>query len=375
MPNARFDDPGLVSRARRGDTGAFAQLIDRHYAALLSSCRRALGDRHAAADAAQQATLRAMLGLERLRDEQRFGAWLIGIGLNVSRSMLRTSRRQPPSLDELLDGGKIAEPRRTGGDDPAIQVERSETAAGIRAAIASLPAGQRQAVALFYLAGLTHAEAAEELGIQPNALKARLHKARRSLRAPLRQLWKEQFAMTTQPSGDLVPMRIVNLRRTARGESVVDPSHIIFLNEDGGDRSLRIWIGQPEATWLATILEDVQLPRPTTFHFTARLLAAAGSGLREVRIVKLTENVFYAEAILDDGTKIDCRPSDALTLALLTGAPIYVAPTVLEQVRAERTAEDEKFDREAEGAEDDARTIAAEVTARLDAETARRTGR
>ena len=375
MPPPPLDDSSLVSRARCGENAALARLIDRHYSELLAACRRALGDSDAAADAAQAATLRAMLGLERLRDGERFGAWLIGIGLNVCRSMLIASRRQPPSLDELLDGGKITEPVGTSDDDPAIQAERSEAAAGIRAAIAALPAGQRKAVALFYLAGLTYAEAAEELGIRPGALKTRLHKARSSMRAPLHQLWKEQFAMTTQPADDFVPMRITALKRTASSGDDVEPRHIVFLDEDGGDRSLRIWIGQPEATWLAITLEDVQLPRPTTFHFTASLLTAAGAELREVRIVKLTEHVFYAEAILGDGTTIDARPSDALTLALLTGAPIYVAPAVLNAITDDRTPDDEQFEQEAESAKDDAAVITAEVMARLEAETIRRTRR
>jgi RNA polymerase sigma factor (sigma-70 family) len=375
VPSPHIDDPGLVNRARRGETAAIAELIDRHYAPLLAACRRALGNPDAAADAAQQASLTAMLALDRLRDEERFGAWLIGIGLNVCRSMLRATRRQPVSLEAFLSSGTIAEPAGTADDDPAIEAERRETAAGIRSAIATLPAGQREAVALFYLAGLTHAEAAEELGIRPGALKARLHKARTSMRAPLHQLWKEQFAMTTQPTEELVPMRIIDLRRTARTDADVDPSHIIFLNDEAGERSLRIWIGEAEATSLATILEDVQLPRPTTYHFAAELLGAARAKLREVRIVRLTERVFYAEAILGDGTKIDARPSDALTLASLTGAPILVAPTVLDAVAADRSPHLEQLAEEANAAEDDARAIAAEVTARIEAETARRTGR
>src|SRR2546430_5727399 len=108
MP-AHLDDRESLRLARRGDRLAFAALIERHYPALLGCCRRALHDPELARDAAQQATLTAMLGLNRLRDDERFGAWLIGIGLNVCRSLLCDRGRRGSSLDALLDAGRIAE--------------------------------------------------------------------------------------------------------------------------------------------------------------------------------------------------------------------------------------------------------------------------
>ena len=66
-----LQDRELVQLARGGERAAFETLIDRHYPALRSTCRRALGDGDLAGDAAQQATLTAMLGLDRLRDDER----------------------------------------------------------------------------------------------------------------------------------------------------------------------------------------------------------------------------------------------------------------------------------------------------------------
>ncbi|MGZ4187153.1 MAG: RNA polymerase sigma factor [Solirubrobacteraceae bacterium] len=75
-----LSDVELVRLAREGRRNAFATLIDRHYAALRSACRRVLGSMELAADAAQQATLTALLGLERLRNDERFGSWLSASG-------------------------------------------------------------------------------------------------------------------------------------------------------------------------------------------------------------------------------------------------------------------------------------------------------
>ncbi len=84
----------------------------------------------------------------------------------------------------------------------------------------------------------------------------------------------------------LIPIHVAELRRTAATEPGSE-RHIVFL-EDDGRRRLPIWIGAAEATVLAVILEDVQLPRPGVYQFAGALLAGAGGRLREVRITELT---------------------------------------------------------------------------------------
>jgi RNA polymerase sigma factor (sigma-70 family) len=333
-------DPTLVRRARAGDRDAFAVLVRRHHPRVLAACRRVLGDPHLAADAAQEAAVAAMLSLDRLRDDERFGAWLIGIGLNASRHLLRDRRRDPVA--------PAAAP-----PDPAELVGAADAAARVRRAIAALPPGQREAVSLHYLAGLTTAEAAEHLGVPPASVKARLHRARASLRPRLAPLWKEQYAMPAP-----VPMQIADVRRA--GER-----HVLVLEEPGGGRRLQIWVGAAEALAVAALLEAVDLPRPGPHQLAAALLGAAGSGVREVRISRLADAVFYADVVLADGTAVDARPSDALTLALVAGAPVRVDPDVLD--RTERDAD--AFAPEiaaADASTDDRRVLAAETRGRLE---------
>ena len=234
--------------------------------------------------------------------------------------------------------------------------------AGVRAAVAGLPVGQRAAVALFYLAGLTHGEIAEELGTSPGAVKTRLHKARAVLRGRLHDLYQEHVTMTDQTQ-ELIPMRVAELRRTAAPDPL-SARHIVFLKDDAGGERLPIWIGAAEANALAIILDQVELPRPGVYQFTAALLAATGAELREVRIVELTDSTFFAEAVLADGSVVDARPSDALTLALVTGARIQVARAVLDIAAAHRDELRARFE-EAEQAPDDVRAIADDVRRRL----------
>jgi RNA polymerase sigma factor (sigma-70 family) len=346
VPVVRTPDAELVSRARAGERAAFATLIERHYPALLGSCRRALRDGDRARDAAQEAALIALLGLRRLREASSFGAWLIGIGLNVCRAMVRA-----PPLEPLP-------PELAGVLDPSERAEAREFAGRVRGAISRLPQGQREAVTLFYLAGLTHTEVAAELATRPGAVKTRLHKARASLRAPLNDLWKEYFTMPTDTATEFVPMRVADLRR-APAEDAHEFRHILLLHERAGERRLPIWIGRAEAAALVVILEQVELPRPGAYHFAAALLQATGGELREVRIVELTDAIFYAQAVLADGGAIDARPSDAVTLALLLGKPILVAERVLEQGATS------PFVKAADRASDGATVLAEEERARI----------
>ncbi len=362
---ARPNDGELVRLARRGDRRAFAALVTGHYPVLLATCRRVLRDGELARDAAQQTILTAMLGLEHLRDEERFESWLIGIGLNVSRAVLRERSRSMPSAATLAREQRLAD-SEAAPTDPAQSVEHDEVVARVRNAIKHLPPGQRDAVALYYIAGLTLSEIAEHLGTVPGAIKTRLHKARRSLRAPLTQLWKENFMSADKL--DFVRMEVADLRRSAATGPQPDPiRNILFLDEEGGDRRLSIWVGASEATALAVLLEDVQLPRPWTHQFAAQLLRAAGGQLAEVRIVELTDFTFYAQVVLADGTTVDARPSDALALALHLDAPIYVADRVLEQA-ASRTAADRSSLGEAHHSREGIRAIADEARSRLKAQ-------
>jgi RNA polymerase sigma factor (sigma-70 family) len=335
MPSS---DAVLVRRARGGDRDAFAALVRRHRPLLLRSCRRLVGA-DAAADAAQDAVLTAMLSLDRLREPASFGPWLVGIGLNTCRRQLRGSDPLTP-------------PAHVRGSDPLSGVDPHETAVAreiagrLRGAIDALPKGQREAVTLYYLAGLTQAEAAEHLGIPPGAVKTRLHKARATLRVRLRPLRQEPT---------MIQMQVTDVRRA--GEK-----HILMLAGDG--RELKIWVGEPEAKSIAVALEAVELPRPTSYDLTAALLKAGGTAVREVRVSRLAEHTFYAEVVLADGTEVDARPSDAINLALVTGAPVLISEDVLTE--AERIDPDWADEHAAADAStEDRRVLAAEVRDRV----------
>jgi len=121
----------------------------------------------------QESFLRAFIALDRLRDPDRFAGWLAGIVLNVCRGL---QRRAPVTL--LPDW---PEPLHSAAADGLPSAEDLDRADALREAVADLPAGQRQAVALHYYADLPPGQIAESAGAARASLhKARLSSARRS---------------------------------------------------------------------------------------------------------------------------------------------------------------------------------------------------
>jgi bifunctional DNase/RNase len=103
----------------------------------------------------------------------------------------------------------------------------------------------------------------------------------------------------------------------------------VLLKESAGDRYLPIWIGAVEATAIAFAQQGVVTARPMTHDLLRDLLEALDRPLRQVTITDLRDGVFYAELAFDGGVTVSARPSDAIALAMRTGATIRGSEGVL----------------------------------------------
>jgi RNA polymerase sigma factor (sigma-70 family) len=329
-------DAELVGQALGGNSGALAELLRRHWDTAVLLCARVLGSTELARDAAQEAAIAAMTDLERLRSADRFGAWFCGIALNVARRWLRQLRSEVPGMSPDLAAQSPG---------PQEAAEFADMAARVRRAIATLPNGQKDAVLLYYLQGLNHREVAAELGISPGAVKARLHQARAALAPRLAQyagprpvgagrpaarpaISTEVESMTKPDAARWTQVQAREIRASHHeGADSWQRTYVMMLAERDGDRQLPIWIGPAEAMAMAMALEASETPRPFTYKLAAGLVQAADAEVAEVRITRLLDGVFYALVIVRGpaGTQeVDARPSDAVNLALATGAPIMV---------------------------------------------------
>ena len=132
------------------------------------------------------------------------------------------------------------------------------------------------------------------------------------------------------------------------GGLTLDPvtkTPIVILKDSDNKLNLPIWIGLLEATAMATELEGIKMARPMTHDLLRSLLGELGASVEAIEVTDLRDNTYYALIHLEiDGRRlaIDCRPSDAISLALRTKSPIYVAKKVLESSSVLQQMEDDK---------------------------------
>jgi len=116
---------------------------------------------------------------------------------------------------------------------------------------------------------------------------------------------------------------------------MVDPSTnapIVILKDVQGDTVLPIWVGLYEANAIALEVEKATTPRPMTHDLLKNLVQGLNATVQRVVVTELKNDTFYAVLWLEqdgEAVTIDCRPSDALALALRADCPIFVDEDVL----------------------------------------------
>ena len=127
----------------------------------------------------------------------------------------------------------------------------------------------------------------------------------------------------------LVPMRVSKAVGLVDGD---DFWNFMVLDELDGDRHLVIGVGEAEAFGLAASLQGMPWGRPMTYQFAAALVGSLGGRVGKVRLDRIVEGAYAAMVQVEgpQGTAlVDARASDALNLAVLTDAPVFVAPDML----------------------------------------------
>ena len=120
--------------------------------------------------------------------------------------------------------------------------------------------------------------------------------------------------------------------------SEMHEQQVIALKEVEGDRSFPIVIGIFEATSIDRRVKGITNPRPLTHDLVANVVENLGGELQDVYINDLREHTYFAKLrIRQEGEliEVDCRPSDAIALAVTAKVPIYVAEDVLGEVWGE----------------------------------------
>ena len=174
--------PELVERCKAGDEVAWRELVEVTHREVYTLCLRILRDPDDAAEATQDAYLKAWRALGGFRGDAMFTTWLYRVAANtaISKHRTRTRRRTHETGigDEVL--GQIASSSST----EASATSKIEVAA-LERALARLPEHYRSAVVLRDVYGLSIEEIAGQLKISQTAAKVRIHRARKKLKEML----------------------------------------------------------------------------------------------------------------------------------------------------------------------------------------------
>ena len=173
MYDTEFDEE-LIRLARRGDSGAFSALFERHARAVYLYAWSMLRDDDDAADTSQEVFVVAWrrLGSIRILDTSAL-PWLLVTTRNLARNALR-QRRSPLQLDEsLLPGDRTRH-------------ERVEEVSWVRQAIERLGGVDQRIIHLCLIEGYSYDEAAQHLGLSTGAVAKRLQRARATIRIAVR---------------------------------------------------------------------------------------------------------------------------------------------------------------------------------------------
>jgi len=237
------DLEALVQTAATGDVNAFVELTHRFQHFAFGSAFALLGDFHRAEDTVQEAFLAAWSGLPSLSDPAAFPGWLRGI---VRHQAFRALRKRQLEIVPL----EWAENVPSDHNSPDDNLIRRDHMRAALAAIAELPATQREPATLFYIHECSHQDIANFLGISVTAVNNRLH----TVRSKLKERMVTMVAETLQAHGlpDDFANRIGRLVRTRGGviEALFDPQSLpdllteLAVSDEANRRTIAVQVVQ-----------------------------------------------------------------------------------------------------------------------------------
>ena len=179
-------DAGLVARALRGDSDAFATLFDRHVPRVYALAYRILGREGEAEDVTQDAFLHALNVLPTLRRGESFRPWVMRIATNLAWATLRQRLRLPQA--ELTDAVVATHPDTGRWGSPEAMGLAAEDQRAVRLTLDRLAPTHRAALAMREIGGLSYAAIAASLGTTTGSVEVLLFRARARFRDEYRKV-------------------------------------------------------------------------------------------------------------------------------------------------------------------------------------------
>jgi RNA polymerase sigma-70 factor (ECF subfamily) len=193
------NEAGLIARILAGEKELFHELIRPYERMVYLTLFSIIKNETDAEDGAQEAIINAYRHLGSFRGDAKFSTWLTTIAINEGRKRLRKAKgAAEESIEEETEaheGDYTPAPLTDWREIPLEALERKELREALRVAVTELPSIYRQVFTLRDLEELNIEETAQALGINPGAVKVRLHRARMMLQKRL-----VPFLKTTAPA-------------------------------------------------------------------------------------------------------------------------------------------------------------------------------
>lgn len=191
----RLDEKAVIEGCKRGDLGAFDQLIGFHQKQAYNLAYRLTNDYDDASDIVQEAFIRVYHSINSFRGDANFSTWLYRVVTNVYLDARKKEKNRPhTSLEDFieLDDSTVSRQVQDNSPRPDELLEEKERHDAIEAAIKTLPDYQRAMVVLYHVQGCSYEEIGKILGMPLGTVKSRLNRARLALKdklQPARELF------------------------------------------------------------------------------------------------------------------------------------------------------------------------------------------
>ena len=179
-----MSETDLIKRCKRGDRGAFNELVLKFQSPVINMAYSMLSDYSDADDAAQEVFIRVYHGINSFRENSSLTTWIYRITSNVCADMLRKRQRAGETISINAppdDEGRQTEIKDT-APEPEEKIEQNERQKAVRDAIANLRSEYREVITLCDIEQLSYDETAEILRCPVGTVKSRLNRARNQLR-------------------------------------------------------------------------------------------------------------------------------------------------------------------------------------------------
>jgi RNA polymerase sigma-70 factor, ECF subfamily len=190
-----FDESALVTRAKAGDAGAFAELVNHYDRRVFRMAKQITQNEEDAEDVLQETFLKAYSHLDDFQGNSKFYTWLVRIAVNEALMKLRKRRSDKTvPLDEPIDTGEdvVAREIAVWDENPEDTYSQQELGKILDDAVQSLKPAYRTVFILRDIEEMSIEETAEALNLSISAVKSRLLRARLQLRDKLTRQFKRK---------------------------------------------------------------------------------------------------------------------------------------------------------------------------------------